>query len=198
MAREDAPGDKRLVAYLVPESGSDVAVTALRDHLRQQLPDYMVPSFFLLLDALPLGPSGKVDRAALPAPGQLTLGPAHAYAPPRNQLEHSLATLWQEVLQVDRVGIDDNFFDLGGHSLLLIRLHRKLIELLGMQLSLTDLLRYPSVGALAAHLSREHDAAESPKEGGTRGDARRAAAGRQAELREKRRTARTSREVRNG
>jgi len=116
--REDRPGDVRLVAYVVAESGEDVTVTEVRKHLRSSLPEYMIPQHVVELDALPMTPNGKIDRKALPAPfGGIDLV-EETYVAPRTEMEQALAAIWQEVLNVERVGIHDNFFDLGGHSLL--------------------------------------------------------------------------------
>ena len=112
----------------------------------------MVPAAFVPLGAFPLTPSGKVDRKALPAPeGTRAAASAAAYVPPRDELERTIAAIWRDVLKVDKVGVEDNFFDLGGHSLLLAQVHSRLGEALGRDLALLDLFRYPTVGALAAH-----------------------------------------------
>jgi len=121
LVREDSPGERHLVAYLVPhENATSIEPYQLRNHLRQRLPEYMVPAHFAVLDSLPLTSSGKLDRKALPAP-ELT-APSQAYVGPRNATECMLAALWQEVLAVPQVGIHDNFFELGGHSLLAVKL----------------------------------------------------------------------------
>ena len=117
----DGPdADARLVAYIVSSAGAPAPVV-LRAHLRQTLPDYMVPQHFVHLDALPTLPNGKLDRAALPQPDDDGLSAEHPHDPPRPGTEEALASIWREVLQVARVGADDNFFDLGGHSLLVLR-----------------------------------------------------------------------------
>ncbi|HVH12980.1 MAG TPA: phosphopantetheine-binding protein, partial [Longimicrobium sp.] len=144
--REDVPGDRRLVAYVVGDADGD----ALREHLRSAVPEYMVPSAFVRLDALPQTPTGKVDPRTLPAP---VYASTTALAP-RNDLERRVAEVWKSVLALPEVGVHDNFFDLGGTSLLLYRVYSRLREIRG-DLRLVDLFRYASVGALAAHLAPE-------------------------------------------
>jgi amino acid adenylation domain-containing protein len=168
--------DRRLVAWLVPD-GEAPAVDGLREHLRRTLPEYMVPTAYRVMDAFPLTPSGKVDRKALPAPeGTREAASGAAYAAPTDELERALAGVWREVLKVDRVGVDDNFFDLGGHSLLAAQVHSRLAGLLGREVALLDLFRYPTVRSLAAFLGGA--AAAVSRAGQERGAARRAAAGR--------------------
>ncbi|WP_406499535.1 non-ribosomal peptide synthase/polyketide synthase [Streptomyces sp. NBC_00846] len=139
--------DTRLVAYFVPAPGATVAVPALREHLREQLPEYMVPTAFVMLDALPLTPNRKLDRRALPAPEQASAAPGRA---PRTATEHLLAGLFAEVLGVAVAGPDDSFFDLGGHSLLATRLVARARSVLGVELRLSDLFDAPTVAELAA------------------------------------------------
>ncbi|MEA2601554.1 MAG: hypothetical protein QOF89_2546 [Acidobacteriota bacterium] len=173
-ARQEA-GEPRLVAYVVP-AGEAPAAGELRGHLRQSLPDYMLPSAFVVLDTLPLNPSGKVDRKALPAPeATREAGSAAAWVDPHNDLERTIAALWREVLGLDRVGADDNFFDLGGHSLLAAQVHVRLSEALSREVALLDLFRYPTVASLAAFLGGGE--AASPQAGLARAKARREAAG---------------------
>ena len=124
----------------------------LRNYLRERLPEYMVPAAFVVLPELPLTPNGKLDRKALPPPDRIRAGIEGVSVAPRNELERSIAAIWQEVLGLDRVGVHDNFFDLGGHSLLMIRAHTKLHERLRIEHSITDLFRYPTVSALAKSL----------------------------------------------
>jgi hypothetical protein len=132
------------VAYLL----GDVDVDRLRADLRRTLPDYMMPAAFVRLDALPLTPAGKVDVRALPAPE----APADALSsPPRTPLEARVAEVWTSVLSLPEVGTRSNFFDLGGNSLLLIRVHRRLSEIRG-DLRVTDLFRYTTVAELATYL----------------------------------------------
>lgn len=152
LAREDTPGDRRLVAYLVSDDGASPSISQLRAYLKERLPEYMVPSAFIALPELPLTPNGKVNRRALPAPEGLRPTLDSAFVAPRSELECIIARHWQEVLGVPQVGIHDNFFDLGGHSLRVAQLHRRLTEALGRELPLTDLFAYPTVAALAAFL----------------------------------------------
>jgi amino acid adenylation domain-containing protein len=149
VAREDERGDKRLVAYVA----GDADEGALRGHLRERLPEFMTPSAFVVMGELPLTSNGKVDRKALPAPGSAREGAQAPPAPPRTELERAIAGVWREVLGVETVGRNDNFFDLGGHSLLMIRAHSQLRERLGRETSVIDLFRYPTVGSLAERMS---------------------------------------------
>jgi amino acid adenylation domain-containing protein len=143
---EDAPGEKRLVAYVVGGAQAD----ELREHLRRSLPEYMVPAAFVVLEALPLTPNGKLDRKALPAP-EYAAG-ADRYEAPRTEAERKVAAVWAEVLGVESVGAHDRFFDLGGHSLLLVRVQARLREAFGQPVPITHLFRYLTVRALAAAL----------------------------------------------
>jgi amino acid adenylation domain-containing protein/non-ribosomal peptide synthase protein (TIGR01720 family) len=149
IAREDQPGNNRLVAYVVAAAGESADVAALRTHLRRSLPDYMVPSGFVVLDRLPLTPNGKLDRRALPAPG-LTAGTV--WRPPRTPREEILCSLFAEVLGVERVGIDDNFFELGGHSLLAIRLISRIRASLDVEVAIRTLFEAPTVERLVKYL----------------------------------------------
>jgi amino acid adenylation domain-containing protein len=158
IVREDRPGEKRLVAYVVPRTGRAPSATELRGGLKQRLPEYMAPNAFVTLAALPLTTSGKIDRAALPRPETARPELEDEYVAPRTDLEHAIGALWQQVLDLDRVGVDDNFFDLGGHSLLMVRLQARLQDVLGLQVSIVELFQYPTVAALAAFVS-EKDAA---------------------------------------
>jgi amino acid adenylation domain-containing protein len=147
VAREDEPGDKRLVAYVVP-SGEGVEAATLRAHLQRSLPEYMVPSAYVVLEALPLTPNGKVDRRALPAPeGDAVV--RGEYVAPRTPSEEVLAAIWCEVLKLDRVGVDDNFFKLGGHSLLAMRVIARVREEFEVDLPLRSLFETPGVRELA-------------------------------------------------
>jgi acyl carrier protein len=143
VARDDAGTGPQLVAYAV---GHNVDIADLRATLSQRLPAYMVPATFVLLDAFPLTPNGKIDRKALPAP---TVTAVTEYAPPRSDVETVIANLWAEILKLDRVGINDDFFELGGHSLLATQLVTRLRQTLRVELPLRALFDAPTVAALA-------------------------------------------------
>ncbi len=150
--------DKRLVAYVVPKPGTKLEVADLRAALAAILPEYMVPSHFVFLDSLPLTANGKIDRNALPNPSAVENESATAPEPPRNELERVIAEAWKDALGVDRVGLNENFFDLGAHSLMVAEVHIQLQQLLGRELSLVDLFQFPTVTALAHHLNGEEAA----------------------------------------
>ncbi|NMZ50952.1 amino acid adenylation domain-containing protein [Pseudomonas poae] len=153
LAREDVPGDKRLVAYFT-WAGEPVGSDSLRAHLQAQLPDYMVPSAYLPLERLPLTGNGKIDRKALPVPAAQALAGA-VFEAPRDALEQTLARLWSEVLKLEQVGRDDSFFELGGHSLLAIRLV-SLMEEAGLAVSLAELFEHASVANVASMLRQRN------------------------------------------
>ncbi|RDZ26746.1 non-ribosomal peptide synthetase [Lysobacter silvisoli] len=152
ICREDRPGDKRLVAYVLADGGIDAA--ELRAFARQRLPDYMLPSAVVALAQYPLTPNGKVDRKALPAP-EAGAAEAQAYVAPRNGEEETLARLWAEVLGLERVGIHDDFFDLGGHSLLATQLVARVQKAFGGEIALRTLFEAPTVAGFAELLLRQ-------------------------------------------
>ena len=172
VAREDTPGDPRLVAYYVAK-GDTPSVEDLRGPLRETLPEFMVPAAFVCLPALPLTPNGKLDRKALPAPDLLQASVRREHVKPASELEEKIAGVWREVLHIESVGTDENFFDLGGHSLLAVQVHRALREHLDHPLSLTDLYRFPTIGSLARFLSSDDDGAKDVQESQSRGQKRR-------------------------
>ncbi|HEX2210503.1 MAG TPA: amino acid adenylation domain-containing protein [Longimicrobium sp.] len=182
--REDGPGERRLVAYVVPaddgaahvteeapldaldrvghparETAARALVPALRAHLRRGMPDWMVPAAFVVMEGLPLTPNGKVDRRALPAPDDARHDVETAFAPPRTPLEATIAGIWADVLGVQRVGVHDRFFDLGGHSLLATRVVSRIRAALQVELSVRALFEAPTVAGLAEVVERaEQDA----------------------------------------
>ncbi|SFJ64597.1 non-ribosomal peptide synthetase [Thermoflavimicrobium dichotomicum] len=147
VAREDIPGDKRLVAYVVSEQAD---TDAWQQHVKQKLPDYMIPSVFVVMDALPLTPNGKLDRKALPAPKQT--GSDQAYVAPRTATEEILAAIWSEVLRIQPVGVHDHFFELGGHSLLATQVMARIHETFQIQLPLRILFEKPVLSELAQEI----------------------------------------------
>jgi amino acid adenylation domain-containing protein len=151
--RANAAGLTRLVAYVILLAGQGVRRSELRAHLKKRLPDYMIPSTFMFLDALPLTRNGKVDREALPLPAEGDL--ESVFVAPRTPLEKVLVGVWEEVLKVDRVGVHDSFFELGGHSLLATQVISRLRQILQVELSLRSLFEMPRVADLAEHLIRE-------------------------------------------
>lgn len=152
IVREDRPGDKRITGYLQPASPS-MSVDAVRDHLKEVLPDFMMPAHLVTLQHFPLTPNAKVDRNALPKPDeQAPAAAAEAFVAPANDLQKQIADVFGKVLGLERVGLRDNFFALGGHSLLAVQAHRDLKAAVAPQLAITDLFRFPTVAALSEHL----------------------------------------------
>jgi natural product biosynthesis luciferase-like monooxygenase protein len=153
---EELAGSKRLVAYVKLRGDTVPSLTSMRQFLGDRLPDYMIPSHVVRVDAFPLTPNKKIDRKALPPPDRAfqleTLREVEAVVPPSNELEESLRGIWMEVLQLSRVGVEDNFFDLGGHSLLAVQAHRLIRGRLEQDVALTDLFRFPTIRSLARHL----------------------------------------------
>jgi len=154
IAREDSVGEKRLVAYVtttpVPHNDDAPAtfVSALRRHLSEQLPDYMVPAAFVRLETLPLTPNGKIDRKALPAPDEQAVA-QRPYEAPQGEIEVMLAAAWADLLSLERVGRNDNFFDLGGHSLVAVRLLSRLRQTPGVEVPMSTLFSKSTLAAFA-------------------------------------------------
>jgi len=155
LARQDWPGEQRLVAYVVAANGNVTGVGELRTYLREQLPEYMIPTAFVMLDALPLMTNGKIDRTALPAPESAPADAEKEYVAPRTPVEEVLAGIWAAVLKIERVGINDNFFDLGGHSLLVTQVVSRVREALSAQLPLRSFFDARSLAELAASIEAE-------------------------------------------
>jgi thioesterase domain-containing protein/acyl carrier protein len=163
IAREDTPNEKRLVAYVVPNEGQSLTVGDLRIFLRSKLPDYMVPSLFVMLETLPLTPNGKVNRRALPVPDTAHPELEESFITPRDTLELQLVMVWEEVLDIQSVSVRDNFFDLGGHSLLSVRLLARIKEEFGTELPLATLFQAPTVEQLAGVLRQSQTGWQAPR-----------------------------------
>ncbi|MFJ5486081.1 amino acid adenylation domain-containing protein, partial [Pectobacterium actinidiae] len=155
IAREESPSDTRLVAYLCPQAGAELDPADLRQQLSQSLAEYMLPSAFVVIDAFPLTPNGKLDRNALPVPGQIAVA-RHGYEAPQGELEVALAQIWQDLLGLDRVGRHDQFFELGGHSLMIVRLIERLRSL-GWTLEARSLFSTPVLCDMAQEILENQD-----------------------------------------
>jgi amino acid adenylation domain-containing protein len=152
-------GVARLVAYTAVADGAPAPADGeLRAHLRERLPDYMVPAAYVAMETLPLSPNGKVDRKALPAPDAAP----RAVSLPQSTAERRIAAVWAEVLGMGSVDVDDNFFEVGGHSLLVARMQQALLDALGQEVSVVELFQFPTVGALAVHLDSRAAAGAAP------------------------------------
>ncbi len=174
IAREDTPGDKRLVAYLL--SAAPLDVPTLKAHLEERLPTFMVPAHFVRLDRYPLTPNKKVDRKALPKPELSTQARAEKVAT-TGETQRQIAEVWMRLLGLPDVGARDNFFDLGGHSLLAVQAHREIREVTGKPLTVTDVFRFPTIAALAEHLDGGSSANEALSRAAERAAERTAARG---------------------
>ncbi|WP_156349358.1 non-ribosomal peptide synthetase, partial [Burkholderia sp. E168m22] len=161
LVREDRQGDKRLVAYYVPQEGAAPSASALRAQLAEKLTEHMVPSAFVCLDALPFTPNGKLDRQRLPVP-DLTSVATQVYVSPEGKTEQAVVQVWQNLLALERVGREDHFFELGGHSLLAIQVVSRLNELLDADIPLSELFTHPIVKNFAAAADRAPRARPSP------------------------------------
>jgi acyl-coenzyme A synthetase/AMP-(fatty) acid ligase/aryl carrier-like protein len=160
LAREDVAGDKRLVAYIVSRQQANLDLEELRNFARDKLPSYMVPSTIVRMETFPLTSSGKVDRRSLPVP-ERKRQMDRSYVAPQGESERILATIWEELLQVDKVGVRDNFFDLGGHSLLLVKMVPKVATAFGRKVTIIDLFQRPTIKALAEFLSDDRKSGPS-------------------------------------
>jgi|HubBroStandDraft_4_1064222.scaffolds.fasta_scaffold05559_2 amino acid adenylation domain-containing protein len=158
VAHADGNGSKRLVAYYVSSTKTCLSVCELRENLASKLPQFMVPALFVAMDSLPLSPNGKVDRAALPVPLSEAPTPTE---PSKTMLEQSIADLWKRILLAQFVGLDENFFDLGGDSLLLLAVHSNLQKMLHVEIPVTDLFEFTTVRTLARHLEEPKPAGSS-------------------------------------
>ncbi|HVG20241.1 MAG TPA: amino acid adenylation domain-containing protein [Blastocatellia bacterium] len=152
LTREDSPGDRQLVAYVVPDSTRPPSVSSLRNFLGAKLPAYMVPQAFVMLESLPLMPNGKVDRKSLPSPTQNSQGREEPLVAPRSAMEQTLADAWAEILGVGQVSVHDNFFDLGGHSLSATQLMLRIKEIFDVKLPMRVIFNTPTIAKLAVKI----------------------------------------------
>jgi amino acid adenylation domain-containing protein len=160
IVREDTPGDKRLVAYVVAQKGVTLTTSELRQFLGNKLPGYMIPSAFVILESLPLTANGKVDRHALKAPDRTS--DSDRFIEARNQLEMKLVQIWSDILKIDKIGVQDNFFDLGGHSLLATYLMTQIKQVFAKDIPLTKLFQNPTIEQLATIIQKDfHESSES-------------------------------------
>jgi aryl carrier-like protein len=162
LLREEAGGEKRLVAYLQRSSHPSPEAGLLQQFLKTKLPDYMTPSAFVVLDKFPLTPNGKINRKALPAPAAERVEPKQAFTPPRTPTEETLAKIWRELLRQPEIGIDDNFFQIGGHSLLAMQLMARARNEFQTALSLRNIFEAPTIAELAVLLDRKKDQPATP------------------------------------
>jgi len=161
VAKEEEGGGERLVAYLKAEEGSRVEVSEVKKAAKEKLPEYMVPAVLVEVQEYPLTPNGKIDRRALASREVRSVAGESAYLPPQTSLESTIAEIWAELLKVEKVGRNHNFFDLGGHSLLLAKVHNRLQSVTGTNFTMMEMFKYPTVSALAEYLSRESKAQPS-------------------------------------
>jgi amino acid adenylation domain-containing protein len=162
MAREDQPGDKRLIAYVIAADAAPPTHSEFLSYLREKLPEHMIPAAFVVIEEWPLMTNGKVDRRRLAMPAEARPDLATEYVAPRTEVEQVVASIWQQVLQVEKVGLHDHFFDLGGHSLRMLQVNGKLREAFNRDISMVEMFQYPTVDSLAVFLSRELGTTEQP------------------------------------
>ncbi|NNC55839.1 MAG: hypothetical protein HKO07_08990, partial [Pseudomonadales bacterium] len=183
LLREDVPGDQRLIAYIRANEAGQLPIEELKSALARQLPSFMVPAHFVQLQSLPLTPNGKVDRNALPRPDYKPKGANAGKAPnqdrqsaaahtPASEIESLVLSVWKRALGVGEIAADENFFDIGGHSLLVIQVLKDLREQTGQRIQMTDLFRYTTVTALANFLGADSTLVETKRS--TRAAARKA------------------------
>ncbi|MBD2508875.1 amino acid adenylation domain-containing protein [Nostoc muscorum FACHB-395] len=169
--REDN-SNKSLIAYVVSKQTQTLNVSELQRFIREKLPEYMMPSTFIMLKALPLTSNGKINRNALPESNGDRPELAANYEPPQTEVEQSIADIWQQILHVEKVGIHDNFFDIGGHSLLLVQAHAKLRDIFLSNISVINLFEYPTINSLAKYLTRKQTEVASFEESTQRAQSR--------------------------
>jgi amino acid adenylation domain-containing protein len=161
LAREDVPGDVRLVAYLIPDQNQKLSISDLRNYIKQELPDFMVPSHFVTLDEFPLTPNGKIDRRFLPSPIGLRPELGSDYVAPRTEIERTLSSIWKAVLHLEKIGIHDNFFELGGHSLLATQVISRINKAFAVGLPLRSFFKSPTIEALSKVVEKSKNNGEA-------------------------------------
>jgi amino acid adenylation domain-containing protein len=164
MAQGDAAGNRRLVAYIVAGEKPAPAASDLREFLRGNLAEFMIPASFIVLDQFPLTLNGKVDRSHFPDPDDCKAEQPTDYLAPKTDVERAIAGIWQDALKLEKVGLNDNFFDIGGHSLLLLQVHSQIREVLERELAIVDMFKYPTISSLAAYLAGPEQPASSDEE----------------------------------
>jgi acyl carrier protein len=162
LARKEVPDDLRLVAYIVCHEQLTPTIDELQSHVLKRLPDYMLPSAFVVLEALPLTPNGKIDRGALPAPNRARPKLQSMMMPARTSLEEAIAGIWSRVLEISQIGIHDNFFALGGHSLLAMQVISQLQANLQVEIPLHSFLEAPTIAQLAEMLQKSQPTRKAP------------------------------------
>jgi amino acid adenylation domain-containing protein len=182
VTREDEVGLRRLVAYVVPENGSGLLASDPRNFLKSKLPESMIPSHFVMLNEMPLTPNGKIDRSALPAPSSSRPDLDRPFAEPLGGIEQAIASVWGQVLNLERVGLYDNFFDLGGDSILMLHVLNKLRDKLARPLTMMELFQYPTVGSLSDLLKQDGVRDERRSSRSDRAEKQREAINRQKEI----------------
>lgn len=153
VCREISLGEKALIAYVIPKS-QETAATTFREYLRNRLPDYMIPSYFVILDSFPMTPNNKIDRKSLPMPEKTAIGASSVMMQPLNNVQKTVSDTWKEVLGRENIGLNENFFDLGGHSLLLAKVRNKIFKKMNIDLQIMDLFKYPTVNTLSEYLEQ--------------------------------------------
>ena len=154
IVREDSPGDKRLIAYIITEENQETDTSELRQFLKTRLPDYMVPSGFVFISQFPLTPNGKIDRKALPAPGDTEQDSAKVFIEPQTETEKKLAAIWCNALKIKRIGIDDNFFELGGNSLVAAMLISSINSNFGVRMALRTIFEKQTLLEIASEIEK--------------------------------------------
>ncbi|HZO72941.1 MAG TPA: amino acid adenylation domain-containing protein, partial [Ktedonobacteraceae bacterium] len=175
LVREDVSGEKKLVAYVIFQEGKHLPASELQRFLKQKLPAYMVPTAFVVLDSFPLSANGKIERRALPDPSNNRPQLESTYVAPQTSTEQALSMIWKDLLRLKEVGIQDSFFDLGGHSLLLLQLQGRIRDVLYREISLVDLFRYPTIQSCSMFIEQALHTTDIYEDARERAESRKAA-----------------------